>query len=317
MSLSRSTYGFLLLCVIWGSTWIGIKAALDRVPPLFFAGTRFTVAGIVLLGWAVVANEWRVERSDWGRLAAASILMVGLCYGALFWGMLYVDSGSAAVLELGLTPVALLGFALLLREEQFAIRKLFAICLGIAGLALLFGPAAARAWSAADAVARLHVLGALAVASAAMTYGWGSVLARPLLRKYSSTLIAGATTLIGGVSLLAVALTVEPGSWQALRGEWGVQAWAGWLFLVIFGSLIGYSLFIMLLRDIGASRAGMYAFVSPVLAVLLGAAVRGESVTLGGLAGMSVLLFAAWLAVGAREAVESPSAEGQPSRVGS
>ena len=302
MSLSRNMLLFLLLCAIWGSTWIGIKAGIDEVPPLFFAGTRFTVAGAILLAMSACGGEWVIERSDWPRLAAASTLMIALCYGALFWGMLYINSGTAAVLELGLTPIALLGFALLFREERFTRRKLLAIMLGVAGLLVLFGRAAAQANAQGGANGFLEAMGALAVASAAITYGWGSVIARPLLRKYQPTLIAGGTTFLGGAMLLAVSLAVEPGAGDAMNGDWGLEAWAGWAFLVIFGSLIGYNVYIRLLRDIGPSRAGMYAFVSPVIAVLLGAAVRGETVTLLDLLGMSVLLFAAWIAMSAREA---------------
>ncbi|WP_299844582.1 EamA family transporter [uncultured Jannaschia sp.] len=302
MRPDRNTWLFLLLCAIWGSTWIGIKAGVDAVPPLFFAGTRFTAAGLILLGFSAWQGSARIARRDWGRAAACALLMITLCYGPLFWGMRHIDSGTAAVLELGLTPVALLGFALALREERFARIKILAIGMGLGGLVVLFGPVAAESWTSGDRDASLQVWGALAVASAAIIYGAGSVVARPLLRTYPSTLLAGATTLIGGIALLALSFAFEPESVQALRGDWGWAAWSGWVFLVLFGSLVGYTIYMQLLRDIGASRAGAYAFVSPVIAVGLGVMVMGETVSLLDGIGMVILLAAAWLAMTGKQA---------------
>lgn len=182
--------------------------------------------------------------------------MIPLCYGPLFWGMLYtrgadfvqeldkecvaIDTGTAAVLELSLTPVTLLGFALLLGDERYDGRRLFAILLGAAGLCVLFGPEAYAGWTHADQQGRgLRLLAMTAVASAAVIYAWGSVLARPLLEVYSSDFIAGFTTLFGGAFLILISLIVEPGAAAALKGDWGWPAWVGWLFLVLFGSFIG------------------------------------------------------------------------------
>jgi len=97
MTFDRNGLLFLLLCAIWGTTWIGIKAGIDVVPPLAFAGTRFMTAGAILLAVSAVNGSLRVALRDWPRFAVASLFMIALCYGPLFWGMLYVDSGTAAV----------------------------------------------------------------------------------------------------------------------------------------------------------------------------------------------------------------------------
>ncbi|CAK7260846.1 MULTISPECIES: DMT family transporter [unclassified Shinella] len=297
--MNRNAVKFLVLCLIWGKTWIGIKAGVAAVPPLMFAGTRFSVAGaLILAGLRLQTSLPRVSRDDWPRLCFVTLLMIPLCYGPLFWGMLYVDSGMAAVLELSLTPIALLCFALLLRDERFNGRRLFAIALGVAGLCILFGPEAYAGWRLdGDDNATVRLVAAFAVASAAVIYAWGSVLARPLLATYSAGFLAGWTTLFGGLVLIVASLAIEPGAISALHGNWGWAAWAGWLFLVLFGSLIGYTLFMRLLRDVGASRAGSYAFVSPVIAVLLGIVTYGEQVTLVDVVAMVVMLVAAYLAM--------------------
>lgn len=296
-------WDFLALCLIWGATWIGIKAGVDSVPPLLFASTRFVAAGLLLLILASFRGErLGVAAQDRPRFFVASLLMISLCYGPLFWGMRYISSGTAAVLELALTPIALLLFALLLREERVAVRHVVAIGLGVAGIALLFGPKALAEAPAGPSSGR-YAVGAFAVASAAFTYGLGSVLARPLLKRYPPFQVAGLTTLVGGGVLLAYAIGFEEGAVRALRGDWGRAAWAGWAFLVLFGSLVGYTLYMRLLRDIGASRAGSYAFVSPVVAVGLGALVFGERIELLDIPAIILMLAGAYLAMTAPNSV--------------
>ena len=301
MTRDRNLLRFLLLCVIWGMTWIGVKAGVEVVPPLLFAGSRFMTAGFVLLaaGW-LCGHFPPVARRDWPRLAATSLLMISCCYAPLYWGMVYVDSGTAAVLEMSLTPITLMAFALLLGEEAFDCRRVGAILLGICGLLILFGPTAYANWvlpPAGGGSGVMRLLGAAAVAVAALAYGWGSIAARPLLRTYPSLLVAGLTTFIGGATLLVLSVAAEPGAVDALSGRWGLAAWSGWLFLVLFGSLVGYTIYMRLLRDIGATRAGAYAFVSPVVAVLLGMAFFGERIHPLDVAGMAVMLGAAALAM--------------------
>jgi drug/metabolite transporter (DMT)-like permease len=103
--------------------------------------------------------------------------------------------------------------------------------------------------------------------------------------------------LVGGLVLVGSSLLLEPGAGQALAGRWGTAAWTGWLFLVLFGSLVGYTLYMRLIREIGASRAGSYAFVSPIVALLLGVVVGKESVSAAAVAGMSVMLVGAYLVI--------------------
>jgi len=309
--LNKNQLRFLMLCVIWGSTWIGTKAGIEVVPPLLFAGTRFTAAGVLLLLYAWTKGETAgFEVADGGRFALVSILMITLCYGPLFWGMQYIDTGTAAVLEMSLTPIALLCFALLLREERLDMRRVLAIVLGVSGLIVLFWPSAADGHpSQPEPFAGAGLWGGLAVASAAFTYGYGSVLARPLLRSYPALFVAGITTLVGGVALLVAALVFEPGALPALSGNWGAIAWAGWFFLVIFGSLLGYTTYMRLLMDIGASRAGSYAFVSPVIAVALGALIFSEQVTGFDVIGIVVMLSGAYLAMAAAPATKPAALE--------
>jgi drug/metabolite transporter (DMT)-like permease len=294
----------MVLCFVWGTTWIGIKAGIDTVPPIFFAGTRFTVAGLLLM--VLIKEKGTTSgflRQDWSRLIAVSLLMISLCYGPLFWGMQFIDSGLAAVLELTLTPLALLGFALLFKQESFNWMRACSIFLGVCGIFVLFAPEIlAVNKTQYETLPLQKLLGASAVASAAVIYAFGSVLARPLFVQYSTTAISAFTTFVGGVTLIAISIVFETHTAQTLSGQWGLKAWLGWLFLVIFGSLIGYQIYMRLLKEIGASAAGSYAFVSPAIAVVLGALTFGEQITIQKIIGMSIMLLAAYSIVGGKRA---------------
>lgn len=308
MKLTRLHALFVLVCLVWGATWVALKVGTEAVPPVFFAGTRFTVAGVILLAalqWQ--GNVGRIARADLPRLVAVTLLMISATYALLFWGAQYVSSGLAAILDLALMPVALLAISALLGEERFSPARAVGVAFGVAGLLILFGPQALDGGGPEEGAAgtTMWFIGGGAIVLSTFTYSLGSVLARPLLRAYSTTLLSGVTTLGGGIVLLASALVLEPGAAAMLSGRWGGAAWASWGFLVLFGSLVAYTAFLRLIREWGASRAGAYAFVSPIIAVLLGVVAFGEVITPTGVLGMVVMLVGAWLTL---RPVEQPSA---------
>lgn len=289
MSSARNLTKFFVLCIVWGLTWIAVKVGISTVPPMIFAATRFIAAGALLLGLNAVRGITPVPRGkDLLRLLVASLLMITLCYGPLFWGMKFIPSGTAAVLEMSLTPLALLAFGIALGEERWSTARAGAMALGIVGLGLLFAPEITTADGSATTIS-----GLVAVAWAAISSALGSVLARPLVSNYGSHFLSGSTTLIGGSVLLATSLMIEPEAAGALTTMWRWQAIAGWLFLVFCGSLMGYTIYMQLLRDIGPSKAGSFAFVSPAIAVGVGLLVADETLTFKGASGMALMLVAA------------------------
>jgi drug/metabolite transporter (DMT)-like permease len=292
---------FALICLIWGATWIALKFGIATVPPLIFAGTRFIVAGTALIGYLVWRHErLTVDRVDVPRLALATLTLVVGTYALLFWGTLYVSSGLSAVLNLATMPIALLSIGLVAGEETVSLRKGAAVLCGTVGLVILFAP---RIAGSSTMGSPLELLGATAVAGSAIAYALGSVLARPLLRRYSTALMSALTIFFGGLVLATVALAFEPGAVAALKGDWGATAWLGWLFLVLFGSLCAYTMYMRLLRDWGPARVGTYAFVSPIVAVLLGAAVFHERVSAVEGLGMAAMLVGAWLSLAPKRPV--------------
>ncbi len=284
---------FALMCVIWGSNWLALKAGAMAVPPAFFSGTRWTAAGLILLafGWFRGQRLW-IGRRLARRMLIVAFLMVAFNAVVLLYGLRFVSSGLAAVISSALTPVSLLGFSVLMRQERFSRRQAGATALGIFGILLLFGPKAM-----AGQLDALELLGAAGVLASTLAYSAGSVLARPLMGALPPAQMAASTNFLGGLMLLAVSFAFEPGAWAAASGHWGWAAWAGWFFLLIPGSLGGTIIYFWLVRDWGASRTGMYSFICPVIAVALGMLVYGERVSLTDVIGIALMLLAAVLAL--------------------
>lgn len=281
---------FATMCIVWGLTWIAIRVGVAAVPPLFFAGSRFIAAGLLMLAWqAARGGRLTVPRAEWPGFAFVSAAMIVASYAGLFWGMQHVASGLAAVVNLGLMPIALFAFGLAYGSERFAARPAFAALLGLAGLVLLFDPALRGD--------PLETWGLAAIVAGTLAYSGGSVVSRPLVARHPPVLVAGLTCLAGGVGLTALALAFEPigAATFAAFADPGVAA--GWLFLLVFGSFVGFTIYLRLVRDWGASRAGLYAFVSPIIAVATGVAVSGERFRPRELAGMAVMLAATWIAL--------------------
>ncbi|HJS86951.1 MAG TPA: EamA family transporter, partial [Acetobacteraceae bacterium] len=214
----RALFG--VLCFVWGTTWLAMKVGIATVPPGFFAGTRWTVAGLtLLLVRALQGHTLDVPFRLRGRLVLCSILMVSLNQVVQLYGLRHITAGLAAVLSSALTPIGLLGFAVALRQEPFRWRQMGAIALGVAGILALFGPKAFKGdldW--------LEVAGALAVVVSTLSYAFGSVLARPLMRTMPPAHVAAMTNFIGGGLLLIFALAFEPGALAATTGNWGLPA---------------------------------------------------------------------------------------------
>jgi drug/metabolite transporter (DMT)-like permease len=166
------------------------------------------------------------------------------------------------------------------------------LALGVIGVFTLFGPSAL-----AGTLQISEVGGALGVTIGCLCYTAGSVMTQPMLRLYGAVRLAGLTDLIGGVVLLLASLLMEPGARESMSFHWGWQPLLAWLYLLIPGSLISTTMYFLLVRDWGASKPGLYAFISPVIAVIAGASVFGEQLDWGDAIGMALMLAAAGLAL--------------------
>jgi drug/metabolite transporter (DMT)-like permease len=226
------------------------------------------------------------------RLVMVSVLMVTLNQVIQLYGLKTITAGLAAVISSALTPLALLIFTVAAGQEQFNPRRTGAILVGIVGVVMLFGPAAL-----AGRLDIWELIGAAGVTVGCLCYSAGSVMARPVMRTLEPVQLAGLTDLIGGLILLVSALAAEPGAWDSMRLHWGWPAFLGWLYLLVPGALMSTTMYFLLIRDWGASRPGTYAFISPIIAVVIGCAFFDEKLDWGEAVGMVLMLAAAFLAL--------------------
>jgi len=304
MTLSRTARQrglFSFVCFVWGTTWLAMKVGIATVPPGLFAGSRWTVAGLILLAVrAAQGQPVRVTPRLAGRLVVVAVLMVTLNQVIQLYGLKYITAGLAAVISSALTPVSLLGFSVASGQERFSPRQLAAMAVGVAGIFMLFGPDAL-----AGTLDGWAILGATGVTIGCLCYSAGTVMARPLMRSLAPTQMAAMTNLIGGLILLFASLLFEPGARAAIQSHWGWPAFFAWLYLLLPGSVLATAAYFVLVLDWGASRAGTYAFISPVIAVVLGMELFGEHARWADLAGMMLMLGGAALALKPRAAVRA------------
>lgn len=274
--------GFAALYLLWGSTYLGIKLAVETLPPLLMAGGRFVLAGGVLYGllrWrGVAAPTWRQWRAS---LVCGALLLLG-GNGLVTWGQQTVATGRAALL-VATTPLwmVLLGW-LFYRGERPALRVWLGLAVGFAGAALLIRPAGG------DEASSFAGLAALLLAPVAWSLGSLEARRRPA----ENLLLASALQMLtGGVLMLGVGTCL--GEWPALlTGPVSSRSLLAFLYLAVFGGLVGFTTYAWLLRVASPTAVSTYAYVNPLVAVLLGRAVLGERLD-------SAVLLAATLILGA------------------
>jgi drug/metabolite transporter (DMT)-like permease len=265
-----------------------------QAPPLACAAVRALLCGLVML---VLAGPPRVRAlfvsAPW-RVSAVSILVSTVCYAALYWGAVRLSTGLAAIVNNALTPIGLLAFGYLFREETMSRRRLAGIGLGAVGLALLF---ARRTQGTLDGDA---IAGLAAVAGGTLAYCLGSVWSRPLLRAAPPMAVGSLQMLLGGLLLVPLSAILErPGAAQ-LEAMLSPVLLLSLAWLAFVGGAAALTIYLRLIRDWGPTRAGMYAFVTPIIATALGAVVLGERLGALEIAGALVLLAAAGLVLPAR-----------------
>ena len=272
--MTRNAALFVLMCLVWGLTWWPVKIGAAHVPPIFLAAARFLLAGVLMLAWAG-RDAVAVPRSAHVRLLATALLVNTGNYALLFWGVARAPTGLAAIVNFATIPVFSLLASHWLEREPIARRHLAATTLGTLGLALLFATRALGALGTAPAAAA-ELWGLAAIALGTLLYCVGAVLSRPIATTMPVLALAGWQTLIGGIGLGAVSLALEPVEARHLRALATWPTLPALLFLVVAGSLAGFTIYMRLLRDWGAFRAGLYAFVSPVIAVAVGVVALSE-----------------------------------------
>jgi drug/metabolite transporter (DMT)-like permease len=276
---------FLAIYVIWGSTVLAIRLAVDSIPPLLTAATRHLLAGSLLLAWALWKGE-RPTREGWRAGLALGFLFFFVSHGLLHWAELKVPSGMAA-LVIAIEPAMVALLLPLLKLGPMPRGATWAgLVVGAVSVALLFRVGV----SAGEGVA----VGLLAVLASAASWSLGIVYSRKLQPASGATLNAALPLLCGSLMLLAGAF---------LRGEQhgfhpgsvSPRSLAGLLFLIFFGSLTAFSAYAWLLKHFEPTLVATHTYVNPIVAVLLGWAFAGERLTGSIATSMALAVLAIWL----------------------
>jgi drug/metabolite transporter (DMT)-like permease len=274
----RTLLAFFAIYVLWGTSFLGIRIAVLEVPPLFAAGTRFFLAGVVLYGFMRFRGQPRPTASQWRSLALIGLLMFVAEYGPLFWAEKYIPSGIASVLEATLPLITMALETWVFRRHPFRWPLLAAILLGFFGVSLLLFR---------NGEQHFGLLPCVAILGGATAWSLGSVLNRSLDLPESRPLTSGGAMLLGGGMLLLLSAgfgELHPFPHVSLRAALAL------LYLVVCGSLLGFTAFIWLLARMPATRVASHAYVNPVVAVALGYFVAGEIVTTRTLIGTALVL---------------------------
>lgn len=272
--MNRNAALFAVMCLVWGLTWLPVKVGASHVPPVFLAAVRFSLAGVLMLLWAG-RDLPKVPAGAWPRLIVTALLLNTANYSLLFWGTAYAPTGLAAIVNFATIPIFTLLASRAIEGERIDARKLAAIGLGTVGLGFLFATRALGGLSAVHGDP-LEAVGLAAVAFGTLFYCTGAVLSRPIAGTMPTLTLAGWQTLIGGVGLSAVSALVEPVGRADFAALVRSPVLPAVVFLIIGGSLMGFTIYMRLLRDWGAFRAGLYAFISPAIAVGVGVIVLSE-----------------------------------------
>jgi drug/metabolite transporter (DMT)-like permease len=269
----QTLLAFAIIYFVWGSTFLAIRVGVHEVPPLLLASMRFFIAGLALYLWMLMRGERSPTARQW---LSASLLafLIFLCdYGLLFWAEQRVPSGIAAVMLATIPVFMALSEIVFLRTQRLTRRLALALLIGIAGVAVLVSRSLNLGGAPIDST------GALALLFASITWSIASILTRKLPLPESKAMSAGAQMLSGGVMLaLAAALFGE------LRGfhptNVSREAWFALAYLIIAGSIVGYTAYLWLIHHQSPTKVGTYAYVNPVVAVLVGYFLGGEALSL-------------------------------------
>lgn len=278
---------FAAIYVFWGSTYLAIKYAIETLPPFLMAGARFVVAGSILLVWVRFSKNYeKPTRAHWKTSFIVGTLLLLGGNGGVVLAEKYISSGLAALL-VATEPfwIVLLSW-LWLKQSRPNLKVVSGLLIGFFGVWLLISGQSAG--GAADS-GSTHFLGTLLVMLAALSWATGSIYGLRAPVPKSSLQTAGMQMFAGGSVLLFVSL---------LAGEWrqfnfstvSANSWLGLVYLIVFGSLIGFTAYSWLLKKAQPTMVSTYAYINPVIAVFLGWLIAGESFTGQMLVGAGVIV---------------------------
>jgi drug/metabolite transporter (DMT)-like permease len=277
----KSRIVWLLLCCIWGSTWLFLKIGLRDLPPISFAAIRFLIATAILTAIIAVRRlSLPHSAKDWWMLAGTGVLAFALNYGLIFWGEQYISSGLAALLQATIPAFGLVIAHLHLPAERMTPLKLVGVILGIAGVGVIFSNQLTFAGPKALA-------GSVALVISSICVAYSNVLVKAHARNLEPTVIAGGQMFFGLIPLAIIGFATEG---SPRNFHWTGMAIISLFYLAIVGSVIAFILYYWLVQHMDVTKTMLIALVTPVTAVLLGMLVLHEEMNWRTLAGGALIM---------------------------
>ena len=279
----KTMLAFAIIYFVWGSTFLAIRVGVQEVPPLLLAAMRFLVAGVVLYGWMISRGERSPARREWMSASLLAFLIFVVDYGLLFWAEQRVPSGLAEVIMATIPVFMALSEIVFLRTQRVTVRLTLALLIGIAGVAVLVSHSLNLGGAPIDRT------GAMALIIGSISWSVASALTRKLPLPSSKVMSSAAQMFAGGV-LLTVA--------SAAFGEFrnfhpravSLGAWFSLLYLIVAGSIAGFTAYVWLIHHESPTKVGTYAYVNPVVAVILGYFLAGEELGMRTILGTAFVL---------------------------
>ena len=274
----RSAYlAWITVCVVWGTTYLGIRVALETIPPFLLGGIRYVIAGVLLAAILVARGDRLPGRAHWPGLLLLGVLMICLGNGGVIWAEQWVPSGIAAVI-IASSPFWMAGIDAALPDgERITMPIVAGLLIGFAGIVVLVWPEL----SAGGALGKQFLGGLIALQIAEIGWSLGTVYSKRQGRHEPEAAGAAQRSSLGGSALqmlfgglVMLAIGTGRGEWSAL---WFTQRSAVALaYLTLFGSIVGYSAYMHAVKHLPVSTVALYAYVNPIIAVGLGALLLGE-----------------------------------------
>ena len=275
--------GMLVIYIAWGSTYLAMRFAIQTIPPFLMAGARFLIAGSLLYAWQRLSGQPAPTRRQWRSAGIVGLFLLLFGNGGVVWAEQRIPSGIAALM----VSSAPLWMVLLdgLRHRRLPPgRMLLGIFIGLAGIGLLVGPSQLTGMHG-----DIDLVGAAALTLAALSWAAGSLYSRSADLPRSTFLYNGMEMLCGGAALLL--LGTLNGEWARLQlAAVSGPSWLGFGYLVVFGSLVGFSTYTWLLRSAPTTLVSTYAYVNPIVAVGMGSLLAQEPLTLRVLLAAAIIL---------------------------
>jgi drug/metabolite transporter (DMT)-like permease len=268
------------VCVVWGTTYLAIRISIETFPPLLMSGARWLIAGALLVAFLAIRGESFPPRSAWPALAVLGLLLQGFGNGAVVWAERTVSTGLTAIL-VAMAPFWMVGIETLMpKGERLTPRRLGGLVVGFAGIALLVWPDIRLGAGGGFAA------GVIATQIACAGWALGSVYARRRGREENVLAAVAMEMIFGGLWLTLAGLA---------RAEWTMFAFsersaAAFVYLILVGSIVGFSAYAYALKHLPVSTVSLYAYVNPLIAVGLGVLVLGEPLNARMIAAAGVVL---------------------------